>query len=69
MAYTNPRQFKSKYSGVRGFSTNTNCMKYSVNIMGVSNTIFKTEREAAIAVDMYYINKGKPPKNILKQVL
>lgn len=30
------------------------------------STPYKTEREAALAVDEYLIRKGKPPVNILK---
>lgn len=38
---------------------------YRINIKGVSKIGYKTEREAALAVDKYLINKGKEPVNIL----
>ncbi len=38
---------------------------WTLNIRGVSKPKFKTEREAAIAVDKYFISKGKKPVNIL----
>ena len=32
----------------------------------LNSKLYKTEREAAIAVDLFMINTGRPPINILK---
>ena len=40
---------------------------YRVVIRGVSKIGYKTEKEAAIAVDKYLIRKGKEPVNVLKR--
>lgn len=37
---------------------------FTINIPGVTKKIYKTEREAAIAVDKYFLSKGKEPVNI-----
>lgn len=36
------------------------------NLPGVTRKGYDTEREAAIAVDKYFIGRGKKPVNILK---
>lgn len=60
---------KSKYKCVRGIKNMYHDKIYwTVHIKGVGSNGFNTEREAAIAVDKYFIKKGKPPVNILKPI-
>lgn len=56
---------KSKYKYVQNLNTNDKDY-WTVNIKGVAKPKFETEREAAIAVDKYFISRGKSPVNILK---
>ena len=56
----------SQYKYVRGWIKNTEGhIHWCVNIRGVAQTAFETERLAAIAADKYLISKGKKPVNIL----
>ena len=55
-----------KYEFVARIRTQlANNFYWVVNMPGVSKAHFKTEREAAIAVDKLLIKKGKAPVNIL----
>ena len=69
MAKITTKYYKSQYKHVAGRTNTTKgAIYWVVNIGGVSRDSFKTEREAAIAVDKYLISKGKEPVNILKKV-
>jgi hypothetical protein len=60
--------FKSKYKYVvflRSTVKSEGLGYYTINIRGVTKKLYKTEREAAVAVDKYLIGKGKEPVNIL----
>lgn len=64
------KNIKSDYFGVSGMTssgTKNNEIRWVVNMAGVSRDSFKTEREAAIAVDKILISKGKEPRKILKR--
>jgi hypothetical protein len=66
MRSINRKHIKSKYKCVIGYeSKNTGIIRWYVTIKGISQTPFKTEKEAAIAADKCMINKGKTPVNIL----
>jgi hypothetical protein len=54
----------SQYKHVASIKPN-DCRQWYVNMKGVSRSKFKTEREAAIAVDKLLIGRGKEPVNIL----
>lgn len=64
MAQIAAKYTKSKYKYVQNLNMNGKDY-WTVSIKGVSKPKFETEREAAIAVDKYFISKGKKPKNIL----
>lgn len=59
---------KSKYKYVVGLCSQDDIWNWHMNIPNVTKKGFKTEKEAAIAVDMYFISKGKQPLNILKKL-
>ena len=66
MAMTSAKNIKSKYKYVRGIEVSGNT--YWVVIMkGISGEGFKTEYEAAKAVDVLLIKQGKEPVNVLKR--
>lgn len=67
--FTSNKRIKSQYKYVQGFINDKNIIRWYTNIYRVHSLSFDTEREAAIAVDKYFINKGKEPKNILKRKL
>ena len=54
----------SKFLNVCGVLRNGKT-HFIITIKGFSRTAFKTEREAAIAVDKILIQQGKKPVNIL----
>ncbi len=56
---------KSKYTCVQGMRRINGKIDWVVNMKGITKSPFKTEREAAIAVDKILIKKGKEPVNIL----
>ncbi len=61
---------KSKYKYVDFFKPKTKsdgAGYFKMNIKGVKKKVFKSEREAALAVDKYLISIGKNPVNILKK--
>ena len=57
---------KSIYKYVKKLMVNDE-VYWSLNIKGCSQTCYKTEREAGLAVDKYLISKGIEPVNILKR--
>lgn len=65
MAQIAAKYTKSKYKYVQNLNMNGKDY-WTTNIKGVAKPKFETEREAAIAVDKYFISKGKKPINILK---
>ena len=68
MAITNRKHIKSQYKYVCGTSKDTSGTIYwSVKMKDVGCNGFKTEREAALAVDKILIGKGKEAVNILKR--
>jgi hypothetical protein len=64
MAQITAKYTKSKYKYVQNLNMNGKDY-WTINIKGVSKPKFENEREAAIAVDKYFISKGKKPVNIL----
>lgn len=63
------KSVKSKYKCVQGILiVKTGETKWVVNISGVGRNRFKTEKEAAIAVDKYLISKRKAPVNVLVHI-
>ena len=68
-SFINCKNIKSQYMHVRGLQYTDGTIKWYTAIYRVYTLSFDTEREAAIAVDKYFINKGKEPKNILKRKL
>jgi hypothetical protein len=57
---------KSKYRYVKKLMVNDK-VYWILSLTGVSQKCYETEREAALVVDKYLINKGKEPVNILKR--
>lgn len=55
----------SKYKYVKRLHCNDHSY-WAMNITGVTKKSYPTERECAIAVDLYFIKIGKKPLNILK---
>ena len=55
----------SKYKYVKRLHTNDN-IYWALNIPNVTKKSYPTERDCAIAVDLYFISIGKKPLNILK---
>ena len=64
MAVKTAKHIKSKYKHVRGINVSDN-IYWCVKMKGVAETTFKTEKEAAIAVDKKLISRGKEPVNVL----
>jgi hypothetical protein len=64
MACIAAKYSKSKYKYVQNLNLNGKDY-WTVNITGVSKPKFETEKEAAIAVDKYFLSKGKDPVNVL----
>jgi len=66
MSYKSIEYIKSKYKyiNIKRVGVKT---YYFVNLPRVTKDSFTTEREAAIAVDIILINRGKEPVNILKR--
>jgi hypothetical protein len=64
MAQTSLKQIKSNYKGVDAI-TKSGYTFWRARICNVVKNGFKTEREAAKAVDLILIEKGKEPVNIL----
>lgn len=56
----------SKYLGVQSVGKEGEDF-WTTNIKGLKRIKYKTEREAAIAVDVYKIQTGKQPVNVLKK--
>lgn len=67
MAVTTAKHVKSKYKYVSGINVSGN-IYWCISINGVSKTSFKTEYDAAKAVDVILIRRGKEPINVLKRV-
>ena len=59
---------KSKYKYVAGFCYEDNTWLWQIRLPNITKKCYKTEIEAAKAVDMYLISKGKKPLNILKKL-
>lgn len=57
---------KSKYKYVLKILKSNGMYAYQISVHGICR-VFKTEREAALKVDMILIEKGKEPVNILKR--
>jgi len=57
----------SNYKYVVKLTDPTGDEHWLIKIPNVSSKEYPTEREAAIAVDLFLINKGKEPVNILKR--
>jgi hypothetical protein len=66
MAMTSAKNIKSKYKHVRGIEVSGNTY-WTVKMKGISESGFKTEYEAAKAVDVLLIKQGKEPINVLKR--
>ena len=66
MAQFSPKYKPSKYKYV-SIHLRGDVEYFVLNMAGVSSKRYKTEREAAIAVDMQFIKQGKEPVNILKR--
>ena len=64
MAKIATKYIKSKYKYVQNLKANGKDY-WTLNIIGVSKIKFESERQAAIAVDKYFISRGKKPINIL----
>ena len=64
MERTALKHIKSNYKGVCGI-TGSGYTYWRAKICNVVKNGFKTEREAAKAVDLILIEKGKEPLNIL----
>ena len=62
------KHVKSKYKHVRGIERQGN-IHWCVTMKGISSERFKTEYEAAKAVDVLLIKKGKEPINVLKRAI
>ena len=57
----------SKYKHVLAINTD-NVLTYQIRLKNAAKKTYLTEREAALAVDMYLISKNKKPVNILKKL-
>lgn len=66
MAQFSSKHKRSKYKYVN-IEMRGDVEHFVLNMAGVSSKRYKTEREAAIAVDMQFIKQGKEPVNILKR--
>jgi hypothetical protein len=67
MASESFKDFPSKYRCVKGVTVNGK--KYwQIRVYGYTKKLYKTEHEAAVAVDKIYIKKGKDPVNVLKKI-
>lgn len=60
------KNLKSKYKYVEGRILSGNTY-WIMRIIGETRQTHETERKAAIAADVYLINEGKEPVNILKR--
>lgn len=59
---------KSKYKHVQGICAFNNNWRWKITLPNVTQKSYETEIEAAKAVDIYLISKGKQPLNILKKL-
>ena len=64
MARTATKSIVSKYKGVQGITGSGNTY-WSARICSTEKRWYKTEREAAKAVDLILIENGREPVNIL----
>jgi hypothetical protein len=64
MAVKTAKHIKSKYKHVRGILVSDNTY-WTVQMKGIAETTFKTEHDAAKAVDLILIKRGKEPVNVL----
>jgi len=67
MTCISSKYIKSNYLNVAGILKDGK-KNWHITINGYSRELFKTEKEAAIAVDKILIKKGKEPVNILKRI-
>ena len=65
MAQFATKSIKSKYKGVQGLISGSGITYWSARICKTEKRGYKTEREAAKAVDLILIENGKEPVNIL----
>ena len=64
----NPKsKYKYVYSSIRQGRKLWSAQFYRQKTKLVGTTYFKTEREAALAVDKHLISEGREPVNILKR--
>lgn len=69
-SYINAKQVKTQYKYVRKVTyINNGIIEYCASVPTLKKSkTFSSIKEAAIAVDKWFLEAGKPPVNILKKL-